>query len=313
MLSISNVFAEDIPSVNVPSQPLNISKPSDFSESNTFVKVDNNPLPSVKNVHDIEKEKFDSKVKSCFEGKSDLQKAYEIPDVKQIITKKFTGASLCDDIATALKEASTAYNKMQEIKNDAICNVESINPSSLTQAEADGRKEKIESKYNAIATHYTKYFPYNEDIATVEMCMNYYNSFTITNEINNDFIALSEEVEKYRRIVQAHELKGFYREVRGMMGIGIVPFVEDVRTGMVTISQASNYAIFEPNITEWELAGAMNDYLVYTRNSEIFIAIPFVSGISYSADALPHQLFVAEKKIEFPKKGYSIFILKPLE
>jgi hypothetical protein len=323
MLIVSNVFAQevasiedsskDIASIEVPLTPLNIAKPSDFNQTNAVIQPENNALPSVKNVHDIEQEKFDAKVKSCIGSDVDLQKAYEISPVKQAIAKQFSGASLCDDIIKTLKEASGAYNKMQEIKNDAICNVENIDPSALTQAEVDHRKEKIEKNYNTISTQYTKYFTYTEDIAVVEMCMNYYNSFTITNEINSDFIVLSQEVEKYRRIIQAHELRGFYGEARGMLGIGIIPFVNDVQTGMVTISQASNYAIFEPIITEWELAGAMDDYLIYTHNAEVFIAIPFVSGVSYSADRLPHQLFVAEKKIEFPKKGYSIFILKPLE
>ena len=47
--------------------------------------------------------------------------------------------------------------------------------------------------------------------------------------------------------------------------------------------------------------------------AEKYIAIPFVPGVTYSCDKLPYKIFKLEKKIEIPKKEYSIYILEPLD
>ncbi len=268
--------------------------------------------PSVGNIEEVQANKFKKIINDCLANNGDLKNLYKIQSIASYIQRTFNESSKCSDITAELQKALLVQNTLNVLAEDKMCNIEGIDISTMTPQEAARIKDQITSKFNGIATDYTKYFTYTEKIAQLEYCMNYYNNYTIVEEIQKNVNEFTEELQNKQHIVKQNNLKGFYGEKRGLVGLGILSLISDLENKKITTGAAKDYAIFETSPYDWQLSGAMEGYLLYFLQ-EKYIAIPFVPGVTYSCDKLPYKIFKLEKKIEIPKKEYSIYILEPLD
>ena len=256
-------------------------------------------------VENFEK-KAGNNIADCIKDFPHLQKVYEYENVREIFNGKFNASSKCDSIIKELESINETRKSIADSTNSEMC----INP--VQDSTAEQKRKMLEDIYNKSSQEYAKFFAYDETLAKFEDCLSYYN-----NASTLQIIAVEEEVKKSsirakRKVLEMHDLLGFYGENKSATGSDISSLISDIENKNVTLKEGKSYAIIEEVREKWELSGAIIGYIIYSFE-EKYIALPFVRGVSYSCDRLPYTIFKLEKKIEIPEKEYTIYLLEPLE
>lgn len=293
----------------------NLSKPQPKGSESTISQKTKEHIarfPSIQDISAIQKEKFQIKIQDCIAENQDLVQLIQIPSVQSYLSLTYTISSTCKEIKKDLQNALQIQQKMYNLSKSDICNISANDKVTMTIKIAKQNKKNVENKIQGISQNYTKYFTYNQEMANLELCLNYYKHFTTSNNIDANIASIVNDIAAQRDIVKKHYLKGIYGEDVGLAGMGIIKAIKDIENKQVSISQIKHYAIIEMYPNKWEMVGAMGSVLIYSDGLK-FISIPFIHGTTYSCDKLPHNLFTIQKKIEIPKKDYSIYSLKYLK
>lgn len=257
---------------------------------------------------------FQDKILACIGGDFLMLDIYKYQSVQQYIQKKFNIDTKCDRITQELTNAIEIQNKIHEISAIKECDFDTLDTSALTNEIAQTTLQNIQTPLKDVMPEYTKYFIYGEDIANIEVCIDFYSNLNIAHEIKTETTEILNsdraKIESRREIIKEHGLLSFYGESKS--ALGIVPFITDVGNRILTVQQAKNYAVIELEPEMWHCSDTMRNLIIYTDGTHN-IAIPMKKGIEYSCDKLPHDLFILQKKIENPKKEYSLFIFNLIE
>lgn len=279
-----------------------------FSNANTL-QNEYQSLPSVGKLYSGDTNKSIQIANECVANEVSLQGLLNDDNIKNYVKKNFDASSKCEDVIMNLKKMKTITNEIDNLAKNPICNVESIDPNTITTPIAIERKDMIESRFNTAMEDYTKYFTYTQKISHIERCLDFYNQVTTVDDINQGVNALYDDISNKQSIVQKYGLQKIYGDRGSVITLGISDMIADINSGNISMFDAKKYGIVESNTNLWKINSITENYVIY-YSGEHYIAVSFKEGITYSYNQLFHNIFALEKKIEFPE--YSVFILKPL-
>ena len=266
-------------------------------------------LPSVEDMDHVNKNKFDIAVFKCISNNEELKKLYVYDTVKIIMQNKYNKAiPQCPEIFKSLERINSVQKEMHSIANMPECS-ENAHQQQITLDDARIVQEQISNRYNAIAQEYTQFFTYDANLANVEACMNFYDEFTVAQNINIAEQNKIDQLIQAEKIASKHRLEGIYGNDNIVKSLEQA--ITDLQSNVITKKELSRYAILEYDTKNWKLVGAFDNKLVYS-NGNVNIAIKIVKGVSYSTESLPYSIFQMQKKIDIKKNQYSIFLVKPL-
>lgn len=277
----------------------------------------------------IEEQAYDntqiSQQQICIENQNNLQaekkskqflELYQNISMQQYFSQKFNLDTRCERILQEFETALIAWNRMNAMAEDIICDVEKIDTKIITKQNAETIINEIQTKFDEISNDYTKYFIYTPQMAKIENCITFYTDFHFLAEIkeeeNKRINDMKVKLDQRRPVIQEHGFKYFYGEDAGIDNLGINAFVNDLQNHVMTVGQAKNYAIFEPNPQQWKCENTDNNLIKYTNGNNT-IAVEYSRNIEPDCEKLPYDLLFLKKKIENPKKEYSLVILKFIE
>ena len=262
--------------------------------------------PTITNIIETAEKKVVISVYECIKDSPALQKLYEYENVREVFNAKIKTYSKCDAIIKELEGINEIRKSIADAVNGDICtNLDSAEP-------IEPKKKLLEEIYAKSSQEYAKFFAYDETLGKFEVCLSHYNEAVTLQAISREEEARLVSRQAKRKVLEMHDLRGFYGENRNATGSNLEAMISDVENKNVTLKEVKSYGIVEESREKWELSGAIIGYIIYSFEKN-YVALPFVRGITYSCDKLPYTMFKLEKKIEIPEKEYTIYILEPLE
>lgn len=262
---------------------------------------------SVTNIsNNAEVKPSDKVVLECIQYAPHLQQIYEFENVREALNGKFNASSKCDSIIKDLETLSETHKSIADVVNSEVC----LNPAHDLTVEQ--KRKALEDIYNKSSQEYSKFFAYDETLEKFETCLSYYNKASTLQIIASEAEVKKASTKTKRKILEIHDLLGFYGENKGATGSDISSMISDIENKNITLKEGKSYAVIEEEREKWEFRSAIIGYIIYSFDGNN-IALPFVKGVSYSCDTLPYTIFKLEKKIEIPEKESAIYLLEPLE
>lgn len=279
-----------------------------FAEEISQMPVDK--PTTVTNIIETAEKKVKLNVYECIKDIPSLQTLYEYENVREIFNAKIHTHLKCDSVIKELESINETRKSIIDYVNGDICTASLDETTGRDIVEQ--KKKLLEDVYSKSSQEYAKFFAYDENMGKFEGCLSKYTEIATVQEIEQEEASKKTAKDSKRKLLEMHDLSGFYGENRNATGSNIHAMISDIENKNVTLKEAKSYAVMEEGREKWELSGSIIGYLIYSYEKK-FVALPFVRGISYSCDQLPYTIFKLEKKIEIPERDYTIYLLEPLE